>query len=203
MEMEKDWRSFEPEDSDLDDMLGKLRVSELHSTNVLTRIRKSLYMSTAVSIPLTAAFVIFIVFAKLPEAQLLLLVAAGGCVWSILETVKLYRKIDIHVLPGNALLQQLKLNRQHIVSYINIQEKGSVFIYPFSRSGGFLYGGSLNLHRSAAMVLSERPMLIALILSIVILTPLCYVAVHYAFKYLFGKHLKKLSDIISQLEENQ
>ena len=201
--MEKDWRSFEPEDIDLDQMLNKLKVSELHSTNVLARVRKSLFVSTATGIPITVAFIIFIVFAKLPEARLLLLVAAGGCIWSILETIKLYRKIDIHVLPGDALLQQLKLNRQYIISYINIQEKGSVFIYPFSISGGYLYGGALNHHKSAGMVLSQQPMLVGLILAIVILTPLCYIVVHYAFKYMFGKHLKKLSDIIGQLEENQ
>lgn len=76
--------------------------------------------------------------------------------------------------------------------------KVAVFLYPISITAGFVYGFSLK--RSADEILTDIKILTILIITNLILIPLCYYLARWMDRKAYGRYLDQLKEDIDQLE---
>jgi hypothetical protein len=76
--------------------------------------------------------------------------------------------------------------------------KVAVFLYPISITAGFVYGFSLK--RSADEILTDIKILTILIMTNLILIPLCYYLARWMDRKAYGRYLDQLKEDIDQLE---
>jgi len=76
--------------------------------------------------------------------------------------------------------------------------KVAVFLYPISITAGFVYGFSLK--RSADEILTDIKILTILIITNLILIPVCYYLARWMDRKAYGKYLDQLKEDIDQLE---
>jgi ABC-type multidrug transport system fused ATPase/permease subunit len=101
--------------------------------------------------------------------------------------------------------QNLKGTLQQVfdntMSTLAFQRKSSLFIYPFAATAGFLLG--LSVEADAAVMMQKWQVILALIISIIILTPACYYLARWMEKVSYGKYLNQLRDLIQQFEKDE
>ena len=112
----------------------------------------------------------------------------------------MYRKINV-VLPVD---QSLKAALQHthdfITENIRFQERTALFIYPVAGTAGFMMGGSAG-GGDVIKMMQDTTVIIVLVAVLVILTPLCYYLAKWMYKVSYGKCLKELKEMITELEK--
>lgn len=201
MEIEEQWRNFEPEDDTLDVLFDNLKITRLQSHGVLTRLKKNILSSSILSAIATAYLLWATFYFAIWQVQLMLVVVNVFCIWILVISVKLYKSVDTQIDPAVSLLQQLKSNRAAMQHYIDIQQKVSLFVYPFSIASGFLIGGVVGGGKPVESFIGNRVVIIVLIAAIIVLTPVNYLLARWLFKLYFGKQLKQLDTLINELEE--
>lgn len=201
MEIEEQWRNFEPEDDMLEALFEKVKVSRLQSHGVLSKLRKNILSSTILSLVATAYLFWATFYFAIWQVQVMLAVVDVFCIWILVISVRLYRGIDPQIDPSLSLLEQLKNTRAAMQHYIDVQQKVSIFIYPLSIAAGFLIGGVVGAGKPIESFIGEKVVIISLIVAIVVLTPVNYFFARGLFKLFFGKQLQQLDRLIKELEE--
>jgi hypothetical protein len=79
------------------------------------------------------------------------------------------------------------------------QHKCALFIYPICGTAGFLMG--LSIEKDALTLIQKPFVIISLIVTLAIITPLAYWLARWMEKVSYRKYLNQLRDIIHQLEE--
>jgi hypothetical protein len=81
---------------------------------------------------------------------------------------------------------------------LKFQRKSALFIYPLAATCGFFLG--LSVERNVADMLQNRSVWIALLITIAILTPVCYLIAVKLERMSHGRYLQQLQNLIRQLE---
>lgn len=92
-------------------------------------------------------------------------------------------------------LQSIYDNTQQSLKF---QRRSALFIYPLAATCGFLLG--LSIERNVVELFENRAMWISLIITIVVLTPLCYFIAIQLERISYGRYLSQLRNLIHQLE---
>jgi hypothetical protein len=201
MEIEQQWRNLEPEDDILNELIDRVKVSRLKSHGVLSQLKKSLQLSIILSVIITVFALIITLYFSIWQVQLLLLTVDVFCIWTIVISVKLNKKIVLQIDPDVTVLQQLKIIRSAIHDYINIQQKVSLFVYPSSIAAGFLIGGVTGSAKTVDAFLANKAILLFLVGCIAVFTPISYYFAGYLFKLFYGKQMDQLNTVIKELED--
>ena len=106
-------------------------------------------------------------------------------------------------MPHNTLLQEMERHYQGIQSWMNVQEKAALLIYPVSAAGGFMIGGSLGAGKPIDIVMSKPIMLVSLVVTIAILVPICIYLAKWLNKKAFGRYAAQLKQNIDNLKTEQ
>ena len=72
-------------------------------------------------------------------------------------------------------------------------------MYPVAATGGFMLGGVVGSGKTVEAFLYRPSILIILVITVAIITPVCYYLAKLMFKYAYGRHLKKLKELIDEL----
>ena len=86
---------------------------------------------------------------------------------------------------------------------MSIQQQAGLLIYPVSATGGFMIGGSVGAGKSITEVMQKPGMIIALLIALIILVPLCFYLAKWMSKKAFGKYAEQLKQNIEMLKSAQ
>ncbi|TFF40790.1 hypothetical protein [Mucilaginibacter psychrotolerans] len=194
MDIEQVWKGHMAETSSLPDMQSIAQLKPANQSNPLKKMKKLLVKNMVGVACCIAFYVIIIYFFNFWQIRVLIGITLLFTLWALATAWQLYRSADDQVSATN-LLDELKRNRDALNLWMRIQMRVSVFIYPFSAAGGYLWGGVLGSGKDVAAFMSKPIAAWALIACIIVLTPLGYLAGKWMFKKTFGK-------VITQLDEN-
>jgi uncharacterized membrane protein YqjE len=194
MDIEQVWKGHQAETGGLPQLqnIGQLRSS--NQNNPLKKMRKLLVQNIIAVTFCIAFYVAIIYFFSFWQIRVLIAITLIFTLWALATAWQFYRSVN-ETVSANNLLAELKRNRDALNSWMRIHMRVAVLVYPFSAAGGYLWGGVLGSGKNVSAFMSKPIAAWALIASIIILTPLGYLAGKWMFKKTFGK-------VITQLDEN-
>jgi hypothetical protein len=179
-------------------LLGTLkpRKTSKHPVQKLKRLYK---ISAGFAIIFLACFIaLFFVFHEaIVKASLALVIF--GYVFFLLTNMSMYKKIVIELPMDKSLKIVLTQTHDFISSNIRFQERAAIFLYPIAGTAGFLMGGSIGSGDLERM-LKVKGVLIILVITLIILTPVCYLLAKWMYKISYGKCLTDIKQLITELE---
>ena len=199
MDIEKVWNAHKASTAGLPNVE---KVVELKPTNLNTPLKKmkKLLKINMLWAALFAVLYILILFIY-PFWQIRLFVGITllFTLWGLSSGWKLYLSVNDNVLSGS-VIAELERNRRALRSWMRIQTIVAVCVYPFSICGGFMLGGVVGSGKTVAYFMSKPVAWWALIICILILTPIGYLLAKWMFKKSFGKVVTQLDEAILSLQ---
>ena len=113
--------------------------------------------------------------------------------YRILQNIQRLYRLD------SDIKSTLKNIYESTTSMLAFQHKCALFIYPICGTAGFLMG--LSIEKDAFTLIQKPFVIISLIVTLAIITPLAYWLARWMEKVSYRKYLNQLRDIIHQLEE--
>lgn len=201
MNLEEQWKQMDNGDEDLSSLIKK-GVVTVPSKDPLEKIKRNLLINSVWGLIITAGYLLVLV--KFPVWQVLVCIGMVFLftLWAVAKTLLLYREMK-KPMPHNTLLQEMERHYKAIQSWMTVQEKAALLIYPISAAGGFMIGGSLGAGKSIDVVISKPIMLVSLVITIAILTPICIYLAKWLNKKAFGRYAAQLKQNIDNLKAEQ
>lgn len=200
MDLKEIWNATEPSTQQLPQINSVNEIKSKGLKNPLKLAKIKLKQNIAWSIVVGVIYIPLIVIYQYWQIQLLLGITLIFTIWAIFSAIKLHQSIQSNVSASN-LLSELVRVKNTLNQWMAVQSKVALFIYPISASGGYFLGGVLGSGRSVDEFLSKPIVIYALIISVLVLTPLCYYLAKWMFKLSFGKVLEKINNLIVELSK--
>jgi hypothetical protein len=167
----------------------------------LQKLKKNLLIGLILAFLITVIYVVLIYFISIWQVHLCIVIAILFNIWVGYDTWILYTNIKVNVSTTNSLKDELQKNYSSFQKSWRIQERLGLFVYPIAATGGFILGGVEGSGKSVEVFLYNPKMLIVLGVTLLILVPLCFYGARWMFNYAYGKHLKKLKQLIDELSD--
>jgi len=113
--------------------------------------------------------------------------------YKILKNIQQSFRLDLNL---KSTLQQVYNNTESTLAF---QRKSSIAIYPIAATAGFLLG--LSVETDAALMMQKWQVQVALLISVLVLTPASYYLALWMEKVSYKKYLDQLRDLIAQFKE--
>ena len=114
--------------------------------------------------------------------------------YRILKNIQTLYKLD------SDIKSTLKNIYESTTGMLSFQRKCALYIYPICGTAGFLLG--LSAEKDALIMIQKPAVFIALIITLIILTPLAHLLAKWMEKVSYNKYLNQLKDMLHQLEES-
>ena len=199
MDLENIWQQAGSKDDMLNRILQQKNFDHLHSKLPLKKLKKNLLSGIAWAILITAGYLVLFYFIHIWQVYVALSIVIAFNIWIIILTWRLYKTIQDTITPSNSLKQELQKNYDGFQKWWAIQARLGLYVYPVAATGGFMFGGVVGSGKTVEVFLYRPSILIILAITIAIITPLCYYLSKWMFKYAYGRHLKKLKELIDEL----
>ena len=199
MDLENIWQQAGSKDDMLNRILQQKNFDHLHSKLPLKKLKKNLLSGIAWAILITAGYLVLFYFIHIWQVYVALSIVIAFNIWIIILTWRLYKTIQDTITPSNSLKQELQKNYDGFQKWWAIQARLGLYVYPVAATGGFMLGGVVGSGKTVEAFLYRPSILITLAITIAIITPLCYYLSKWMFKYAYGRHLKKLKELIDEL----
>ncbi len=200
MNSKEQWKSFgEDEDADLSALLNMKSITKHISTDPMMKIKRNLLINSILGILISAGYIFLLI--RFPFWQLLLCIGIVliFTVWAVVKAFLLYNNME-KTLPGNTVLQEMERHYASMENWMTVQQKVGLLIYPVSAAGGFMLGGSLGAGKSIDIIMQKPLMIIALLIAVAILVPLCFYLARWMCKVAFVKYTEQLKRNIETLK---
>ena len=199
MDIENIWQQSKGSDDALNKILEQKDFSKFHSRLPLEKLKSNLIVGIIWAAIITAFYIAVFFFVHIWQVNVALGILCFFNILIAIDSWKLYKKINVDFSTTNSLKEELKKNYSGFQRWWRIQQRLGLFVYPIGATGGFILGGVLGSGKSVEAFLYNPKMLIVLIITILILVPICYFGARWMFNYAYGKHLKKLKAFIEEL----
>ena len=201
MNLEEQWKQMDKGDEDLSSLIQK-GVVAAPSKDPLEKIKRNLLINSIWGLVIAAGYVLVLI--KFPAWQVLVCIGIVFLftLWAVAKALLLYREMK-KPMPHNTLLQEMERHYHGIQSWIHVQEKVALLIYPVSAAGGFMVGGSLGAGKPIDVVMSKPSMIVSLVITIAILVPICIYLARWLNKKAFGQYAAQLKQNIDNLKAEQ
>ena len=199
MDLENIWQQAGSKDDMLNRILQQKNFDHLHSKLPLKKLKKNLLSGIAWAILITAGYLVLFYFIHIWQVYVALSIVIAFNIWIIILTWRLYKTMQDTITPSNSLKQELQKNYDGFQKWWAIQARLGLYVYPVAATGGFMLGGVVGSGKTVEAFLYRPSILIILAITIAIITPLCYYLSKWMFKYAYGRHLKKLKELIDEL----
>jgi len=198
MSFEELWQNAGEGDNDLSSLI-KPGLSKLPSKDPLEKLKRNLLGGAILGLLIVAGYIFVLI--KFPVWQVFLCIGIVlvFTLWASIKSFLLYKEM-IRKIPNNSLLQELESYYTKINRWMNIQQQVALLIYPVSAAGGFMIGGSVGAGRSITEVMQKPAYIIALLITIVILVPICFYLAKWMCKKAFGRYTVQRRQNIEKLK---
>lgn len=188
-----------PEDELLSSLLNKRSYLKPSMDTPLRKLRKNLSISAIYGLIITMGYALLIFYFPIWQVQVGLLVVIAFNILLLLKGWQLQADIDRLMLDED-VLGTLKAVRDRFRRWFRQQYRMAIFVYPIAASAGFMLGGTLGSGKSLEVFMSKWQVQVALVVSIVVLLPLCLWLARWLNRQAFGKYVDQLQDTIDGLE---
>jgi hypothetical protein len=200
MDLQHAWNAPLPEDPTLKSILSSARLQGTGPRDPLATLRKSLAINFAWSIVMGIALLALLFSTPSLTVRVCLAVPVLFCVWSAWDTWKLRASIPAGISGEYAVLPELKRHYEALRRWVQVGQRAGLLVYPFSAAGGFVLGGLAGSGGTVAELMAMRGMFWLLGISLVILTPLCWLGARWMYRLAFGAQEEALRKRINELE---
>jgi hypothetical protein len=156
-------------------------------------------LGLALCIIFEVAFIYLAITLPQPIVKIFLLVVVLLYVFFFVLNYRILRNIQTLYKLDSDIKSTLKNIYDSTTRMLAFQRKSAIFIYPICGTAGFLMG--LSVEKDALTLIQRPSIFIALIVTLIILTPLAHLLAKWLEKVSYNKYLSQLRDIIQQLEE--
>ncbi|MBK6346739.1 MAG: hypothetical protein IPF68_12540 [Bacteroidales bacterium] len=200
MDSKKVWQNIGGEEGMLENLMKEGNFSRIHSKHPLSKLRNTLRISIFLSAMITMVYILFIFLIPVWQITLALIILTLYNLFIVYDSRKLYKKLPDGVLPENSLKEELSFHYGAFMQWWHLQQRTSIFIYPVAAAGGFIWGGMMGSGKTVEAFLYNPAMLIILGIILLVLVPLSYWFARILFQQMYGRHLKKLKQLIESME---
>ncbi len=200
MELQHAWNAPLPDDPALRAMLRTAQLQGNGPRDPLATLRKNLAINLAWAVIMGIAMLALLLSTPSLTVRLCLSVPVLFCVWSAWDTWKLRASIPIGISAENNVLHELKRHLSALRRWVQVGQRSGLLVYPFSAAGGFVLGGLAGSGGTVAELMTKPGMIWLLLISVVILTPLCWVVTRWMYRLAFGAQEEALRLRIAELE---
>jgi hypothetical protein len=194
-----------------DDKLSKAEdkpslLSGIKSKHPVQKLIVALQVTLGFSIAFGLLFFALIFFYSYWLLQVFLGLIVLAYIWFYVHNNSIYKALKReweNTLTGN-VHQALSSIHQIVTNSIRLQEHAAIFIYPISISAGYLIGlqGGSGTNNIEALFL-KKEILLMLLGTILVFTPLCYYLSKWMYKVSFGVYLKQLKNLLENLNKEE
>lgn len=169
----------------------------------LQKLQKQWNLRIVFTLLIAPLWLIAVFYFNYPLIQVLMGVVFVANIWSLYLSFSLKTRMAANAnLP---VLEYIKTNYDLISKAIRLEERVFIFIYPISVSAGFFAGASLSGNLNAILADSSKvgTLLLILLASMVVLTPLSHFLAKWLNKLAFGNYLVQLKKVIDSYESEK
>ncbi len=202
----KDLNEIWGQDDKQQDLLQEMLQNKSFTTgsihSPLSKLRKNLFIHMIYALVITLAYAFVIYYFPYWQVQAIMLLLIGFNLWALLNAYRLYKNVDLDLTRDNVLTELKK----HYTAFSDWQKQSmqvALFIYPFAGAGGFMLGGSVGSGKTPEAFMNDYRILIALVITLAVLVPLCFYMAKWMNKVAFGKHIAQLKERIAELEKEE
>lgn len=200
MDLEKSWSELGKGDRLPEDLLHQSILNKKPALNPLSKLKRNLAINMAWAVPILTCYLLLYMFVNEPLVRLSMFILFVFTLWALASTYRLYRQLDARVCAHCNVLEEMQRYHALIHQWTINQQKVAAFFYPIGAAGGFILGGSIGAGKPVAEIMTKTPIQIALVLSILILTPLAWLLARWMTRVAFGRYLDELQERIHQLK---
>jgi hypothetical protein len=196
MNLQEVWKRMES-DKLSRPVIGAVEVRK-KSNHPVAKLKRAYLISTGFAILFLLGFIaLFFTFdAPIIKGSLALVIL--GYIFFLVVNLSMYRKINVELPVDQSLRAVLAHTHAFISDNIRFQERVALFIYPVAATAGFLVGlasgGDVNV------LLEKRAVLIVLLITILILTPLAFYLARWMYRVSYGRCLTEIQQLIDELD---
>lgn len=199
MDIENTWQQAGESDDMLNKMLQQTDFSNTQSQLPLKRLKKNLLIGLFWAILITLLYISLFFFIPLWQVHVALVVMISFNLLIMIDTWKLYKTTQENIAVNNSLKQELQKNYDGFQKWWKLQQKAGLFVYPIAGTGGFILGGVEGSGKTVEAFLYNPKMLTILAITLLVLVPVSHYTAKWMFNYAYGKHLKKLKNLLDEL----
>ena len=193
----------EPVDEDLSSLLVAGRIGRMSSKNPLLQVKKNLMIQIVFGGLLCVFYLFLIIRFPVWPVRLCMGVVLIFSVWGIYTALEQLKRISVTVSGDSPLVPELKRNLLSLNTWIRVQQRVALLVYPISAAGGFMLGGVEGSGKSVGVFMSKPIIWIVLVITILVLVPLCYYITRWMIWSYLGRHLELLEKNITDIEEEK
>jgi hypothetical protein len=197
MDLLETWKKLD--DAKLSKPVEGYIVPPHRSRHTLARLRQNYFIKMSMAAAFAIGFIILFVVVDHVIIRAFLAIVILGYVAFLYSSISILRNFKDELPVDHHLIQVLRHMKYLIESNLLFEKRVGLTVYPFACSAGFLVGfllagGDVN------EVFNETFLLVMLIATAVVLTPLCYFFAQWLHKRSYKKCLDDLSSMIADLE---
>lgn len=202
MTIEDLWKQQDNKGGEINDLLQNAHWKKGGNAYPLKKIKRNLWYSLPVNVLISFVYIYVIFKFQFWPSQIGMTILLAFNCWAFFDTLKIYRSIPEQLLTRSSLLETLSVTCQTLKKWIRNSEYKGVLTYPIAITSGFLLGGWEGSGLPMEQFMAKPYVVIAFVLSIAFLIPLCFITTRLLFRFSYGKYIKKLEKNIRELENN-
>ncbi len=196
MDLQEVWKRMESEKL-ARPVLGSVEVRKT-SKHPVAKLKRAYLISTGFALVFLIGFIVLTFTFHQPIVKGSLLLVIVGYVFFLVVNLSMYRKINVQLPVDQSLRAALTHTHTFISENIRFQERVALFIYPVAATAGFLMGLASGGNVEALM--QKKVVLIILLFTIAILTPIAFYLARWLYKVSYGSCLTELKRLIEEID---
>jgi hypothetical protein len=199
MDLNEVWKKLEQEKLNRP-VLGAAEVHKVskHPVQKLILLSK---LTLGVAVFFEIGLIYLLIIMVQPIVKVFLIIMMIAYLFFFVVNYRILRDIQKSFRLDSNLKSTLKQVYGNMMSTLAFQRKASIIIYPLAATAGFLMG--LAAEKDAATMMQKWQVILALAISIIILTPACYYLARWMEKVSYGKYLNQLRELIQLFEKDE
>ena len=200
-ELKEIWKNLKKETNELTDFSASEIKNSINqkSKGIMKTLRHKVLQKLLFCIFFTLVLGILIPFADPLPSKVLLLILLGAYLMGDILLWQEYKELGKHVDVTQDLMENMLITRDRIKNVIKYEQLVGLALYPISLTAGFMMG--LTAGEENPTYMDRQLDWVALVIAILVFTPLCHWLAKYLNTVAFGKYLDKLERNIVELQK--
>lgn len=174
-----------------------IKLTDHISSHPLHSIRRKVFIKWIFALAFTVPFIVLAVWTPYWWLKVLLSVVGLFYLFGDVYLYTVWHQLPKQLPTNQPLLPFLVEYRHLLKKVIRVEEVAGLIVYPFSAAAGFIIG--MSYHIDAEEILVAKDLQIALLITVIILTPLSHVGTRWLNRKAFGDEMKRLDSLIENL----
>lgn len=196
MDLREIWKRVEAEKLS-QPVAGAVEVRKT-SKHPVAKLKRAYLISTTFALVFLLGFIVLFFTYREPLVKGSLVLVIAGYIFFFVVNFSMYQKIHVALPVDQSLRKALAHTYDFIAANIRFQERVALFLYPIAAASGFLMGGASGGNLDA--MLQKKIVLIILLVTVAILTPIGFYLARWMYKVSYGKCLIEIKGLINELD---